>query len=65
MFRQTAIRAASARGLEAGATNTNDKHVVHLTLAGVSDVIEKYTSDMKATKPLNRFDMSRTRIVDS
>mmetsp|Transcript_52166 Transcript_52166/g.130972 ORF Transcript_52166/g.130972 Transcript_52166/m.130972 type:complete len:110 (+) Transcript_52166:55-384(+) len=53
MFRQTLIRGAQKRSLQAGATNHADRIRVDFTLEGSSDVIDELVEKLQSTKPLN------------
>lgn len=69
MFRQTFIRGALKRKLQAGATNDpHEKTLVEFTLKGEKADIDRYWSDILNTRPLNSWgamvegggEMSRT-----
>jgi acylphosphatase len=54
MFRQTLMRAAQRRGLEAGATNhTHERNQVLFSLRGADDKINEIIDFMRSGKPLN------------
>ena len=54
MFRQTLIRAAQSRHLQAGATNVStDKALVHFTLIGLQAQIDEIATFMQSGQPLN------------
>jgi hypothetical protein len=54
MFRQTLMRAAQSRHLQAGATNVStDKGLVHFTLTGSQAKIAEIVTFMQSGQPLN------------
>jgi acylphosphatase len=53
MFRQTVVRAAMARGLVVGATNTPNPSVVELLLRGEAASIDEMESLLTAGRDLN------------
>jgi acylphosphatase len=57
MFRQTLIRAAQRRGLEAGASNLRDGSVSCL-ISGAEEKIDEIVSGLKASAPINSWGAS-------
>ena len=54
MFRQTFIRGAQKRKLQAGATNdANDNNRVHCSLAGEGAGVDDMINTLQAGKPIN------------
>jgi acylphosphatase len=66
MFRQTLIRGAKKRGLEAGATNSAvERHRVDFTLRGDNNKIEELITILKSGKPINSWGAKVTSLIEN